>query len=278
MRQVISASRRTDLPAHYYDWLVESFRAGQAKVSRPYSRGTVLVDLRPESVHTIVFWSKDFSRLLRDSKRWKEYHLYFQFTLNHCPELEAGVPPLAERLEQMRRIADEWGAERILWRFDPIVFWADGTRNNLGDFERIAQVAASCGIKRCTFSFMTQYPKVRSRGRLLGFDWFDPPFSKKVEVASYLARYLADCGIALYVCCNPELVGLEGIQPGRCIDGQLLADLAGEPADTGKDPTQRDSCGCTRSIEIGSYWMVCPHSCRYCYAQPANPASKMGKA
>lgn len=230
------------------------------------------MDLRPDQVHTIVFWSKDFSRLLRDSKRWKDYRLYFQFTLNHCLDLEPNVPPLTERLDQMRRMAGEWGPERINWRFDPIVFWAGGKRNNLGDFERIAEVAVSCEIKRCTFSFMTEYPKVKSRGKLLGFDWHDPPLAKKIEIASHIARRLAEYGIVLYACCNPELIGVEGIQPGRCVDGQLLAELAGEPTDTRKDPTQRESCGCSRSVEIGSYWMVCPHSCVYCYAQPAKPA------
>ena len=269
MKQVISASRRTDLPAHYYDWLVDSFRAGLAKVSRPYNRGVVEVDLRPERIHTIVFWSKDFSRLLRDRGRWKAYHLYFQFTLNHCPELEPDLPPLDLRLDQLRALAGEWSAERINWRFDPIVFWEDGRRNNLSDFERIAEAAASAGITRCTFSFMTHYAKTKSRGKALGTMFYDPPLEKKIEIASRLALHLAGYGIDLYACCNPEMVGVEGIRPGRCIDGHLLTQLAGEPCYDRKDPSQRGTCGCTRSIEIGSYWMTCPHACRYCYAHPA---------
>ncbi len=269
MRQVISASRRTDLPAHYYGWLVDSFRAGVAKVSRPYNRGVVEVDLRPESVHTIVFWSKNFRNLLDDRQRWSDFNLYFQFTLNNCPELEPNVPPLPERLNQLHEIAREWRPERINWRFDPVVFWDDGRKNNLADFEQIADAAASVGIHRCTFSFMNHYAKTRARGKTLGFDFYDPPLAQKTEIASWLADLLSQRKITLSACCNPEIVGVGGIEPSRCIDGVLLARLAGEPCDRRKDPSQRGSCGCTRSVEIGSYWMTCAHACRYCYASPA---------
>ena len=269
MKTVISASRRTDLPAHYYDWLVESFRKGVAEVSRPYNRGVVQVDLHSEQIHTIVFWSKDFSNLLRDRERWKPYHLYFQFTLNHCPELEPNVPPLEMRLDQLQILASEWGAERINWRFDPIVFWERGQRNNLEGVERIADVAASVGIRQCTFSFMTHYAKTKSRGKRLGIEFYDPPLEQKIEIASRLTNLLMARGIVLSACCNPELLGIEGIQAARCINGPLLSRLAGEACDNRKDPSQRGSCGCTRSVEIGSYWMTCPHACRYCYAQPA---------
>ncbi|MFH1740247.1 MAG: DUF1848 family protein, partial [bacterium] len=260
--------RRTDIPAHYYDWLVESFQSGVALVSRPYRRGTVEVDLRPDRIHTIVFWSKDFSHLLSDRERWNPYNLYFQFTLNHCPELEPNVPPLDGRLEQLRVMAGEWGAERINWRFDPIVFWDGGKRNNLADFERIAETAASMGIRRCTFSFMTHYGKTKSRDKALGMAFYDPVIEEKIEIASQMALCLAGYGMVLCACCNPEMVGIEGIQSASCVDGSLLARLAGESCDERKDSSQRKPCGCTRSIEIGSYWMKCPHACLYCYARP----------
>ncbi len=269
MRQVISASRRTDLPAHYYDWLVESFDAGEAKVSRPYNRGVVEVDLRPESVHTIVFWSKNYRNLLDDRRRWKGFNVYFQFTLNNCPQLEPNVPPLAERLDQLRELAEEYGPERINWRFDPIVFWDEGCQNNLSDFERIADGAASAAVRRCTFSFMDHYAKTKKRGKALGIAFYDPPLTQKVEIASRLGESLKQRGITLSACCNPEIVGVRGIESSRCIDGPLLSRLAKEPCDERKDSSQRGPCGCTRSIEIGSYWMTCPHACRYCYARPA---------
>ncbi|HPA44274.1 MAG TPA: DUF1848 family protein [bacterium] len=274
MRTVISASRRTDLPAHYYNWLAESFRSGKALVSRPYNRGTYEVNLTPDEVHTIVFWSKDFDRLLRDTRRWNRYHLFFQFTLNDCPEMEPNVPPLPERLEQLKALASQWGPERISWRFDPIVFWDDGKRNNLSGIERIAETAASCRIDRCTFSFMTHYNKTRSRGHRLGIEFYDPPLDTKIEVASALSHTLERFGIALANCCNPEMVGIGGIRQAHCIDGTLLSRLAGESCDERKDTGQRGSCGCTRSVDIGSYWMECPHACRYCYARPAGDSAR----
>lgn len=55
------------------------------------------------------------------------------------------------------------------------------------------------------------------------------------------------------------------IQKGKCIDDQLIAGLLGRPLDVKKDSTQREECGCVKSVDIGAY-NTCPHLCRYCYA------------
>lgn len=62
--QVISASRRTDLPRWYLPWLKAALAEEEATILLPYG-GRRTVSLRPEDVHTLVLWSKDFSPLLR---------------------------------------------------------------------------------------------------------------------------------------------------------------------------------------------------------------------
>ena len=63
MRKVISASRRTDLIAFFPEWLSEVIQAESVCVLGP-SGHSYTVDLSPESVHTFVVWSKDFSKLI----------------------------------------------------------------------------------------------------------------------------------------------------------------------------------------------------------------------
>jgi hypothetical protein len=270
MRTVISASRRTDIPAHYYDWLREALRCGTAEVTQPVTRRVSTISLRDDDVHTIVLWSKDFSRVVGDLDFWRHRPLYFNFTLNDCPELEPHVPPRDQRLDQMRILAQTFGSERINWRFDPVVYWSGGKRNNLAGFSALADRIAEMGIRRCTFSFMTVYRKTILRGRRLGIAFHDPPPEQKREAAAWLAAECRTRGIVLLNCCNEGLEGIENLEHGRCIDGRLLAQLADEPCSLERDKSQRAQCGCTVSRDIGSYWMVCPHACCYCYANPAS--------
>ena len=152
LKIVLSASRRTDIPAFYMPWFMEGIEKGWFEVKNPYTGKIRTVPATPMDVHTIVFWSKDFGPFL--SKGYGEllekkgYHLFFNFTLNSAsPDLEPGVPLLEERLKQLRELALRFSPESILWRFDPICLYRTeaGDKNNLGDFEQIA--TAACGLR-----------------------------------------------------------------------------------------------------------------------------------
>ena len=62
---IISASRRTDLPAFYANWLKKRFEEGYALVRNPMNYHQVSkVLLDPEHVDGIVFWTKNPAPLL----------------------------------------------------------------------------------------------------------------------------------------------------------------------------------------------------------------------
>lgn len=56
-----------------------------------------------------------------------------------------------------------------------------------------------------------------------------------------------------------------GIKHGKCIDDELISKIIGKKVNIGKDPNQRESCGCVKSIDIGAY-NTCSYQCLYCYA------------
>ncbi|HHJ52213.1 MAG TPA: DUF1848 family protein, partial [Caldithrix abyssi] len=97
----------------------------------------------------------------------------------------------------------------------------------------------------------------------------DLPIDQKLEIAAQMARTAARYGLNLYSCCNDRLLEAEGVRKGHCIDGGLLNRLRPEiRVGQAKAPTRRD-CGCTASIDIGSYaQQPCPYGCIYCYANP----------
>ena len=56
---IISASRRTDIPAFYAEWFVRRVRAGYCDVPNPMNpRQVARVSLLPEKVDAIVFWTR----------------------------------------------------------------------------------------------------------------------------------------------------------------------------------------------------------------------------
>lgn len=270
MKQVISCSRRTDVPAFYLPWLIKCIKRGYAEVLNWHNNRWYKVSLRPEDVHTVVLWSKNFRPFLAHRLHFNDYHLFYNFTLNSCPRLEPKLPPLQERLAQMRELIELYGIERVQWRFDPIVLWDIGRKSNLDGFELLAEEVSRLGITRCYFSFATWYPKVGARLQRMGFPFYHPSLEERCEIAGNLADIAGNHGITLFACCNDELVGVNGINKAHCIDGGVLSLLAGESCALKKDEGQRPDCGCTKSRDIGSYNnMPCYHACLYCYANPA---------
>lgn len=279
MKKVISASRRTDLPAFFPDWLSDVLKRERAQVYGPSGR-VYTVNLRPGSVHTIVLWSKNFSNLIQNAHGLREVlkkydQTYFLFTITGLGGtfIEKDVPEPAAALAQLPGLVEIAGNPmRVSLRFDPIVYWRDGekTKTNLPSFGTIAEKAARAGIKDIRISFTQWYGKSTRRARKHGFDYVDPDETQKLEAAAWLADVAAEKKLRLFSCSQNFLTRVPGIRASACIDGKLLGALhpRGEDASTARDKSQRPECGCTESVDIGSYTQSCPHCCLYCYANP----------
>ena len=282
---VISASRRTDVPAFYMDWFMEGLERGFFQVRNPFSGRLRQVSADPASVHTIALWSKDFSAFLagRYGSRLLEagFQLFFLFTLNsENRRLEPRIPPLAERLRQVPALFRLVPPAAVTWRFDPLCFYrvSDGPlSDNLGQFESIARRLGRWGIRRCVTSFLDFYPKVVRRAqRYPGLTLLDPPIEEKVRTLLEMERILERAGIELHVCCEREVLEqlppAAGIQAGACISHALLESLYGGRLSGRRDQGQRltQGCTCDESRDIGSYREhPCFHNCLFCYANPS---------
>jgi hypothetical protein len=137
---------------------------------------------------------------------------------------------------------------------------------------------ADLGIRRCITSFMDDYPKIRKRvTKRPRFSFYYPSINTKVTIISRMEKKLADRDIALYACCEKELLNFlpEGsyIKPSSCIPNDLFVKLFGSTLSLKKDRGQRIrlGCGCRTSKDIGSYHLhPCHNRCLYCYANPAS--------
>jgi len=263
---IVSASRRTDIPAFYGEWLLNRLREGFALVRHPFNPLQVTrVSLDPRVVDGIVFWTKNPAPLLPRLAEIERlgHRALFQVTLTGCDrDLEPHVPARAEGIAAFRTLAEQIGPERVLWRFDPILFTATrGPDLLLREFADLA--AALRGFTRqCTVSFLSLYAKCRHN--LAGIALLHPDDGDRIDFVRQLAMIAAENDIVLRACCDVFLHEQCGIEAARCIDDRLLTEVWGRPG-VPKAKGQRPGCHCATSIDIGAY-NTCPHGCRYCYA------------
>jgi hypothetical protein len=279
MKKVISASRRTDLISFFPQWLSSVIKEEKALIYGP-SGHMHTVDLRPETVHTFVLWSKNCANLIENRFQLRDIlqkydQLYFLVTVTGLGGtfIENGVPEPSSVLSQLEAVIEIAGMpRRVSVRFDPIVFWEEGgkIKTNLRFFAELAPRISTLGITDIRFSFTQWYEKAKRRAAKHKFFYKDPSLEEKKEKARFLAQLAQQLGLSLYACSQDFLTNIQGIQASACIDGNLLQSLHPSQGAVSmkKDKGQRKECRCTESADIGSYTQQCPHSCLYCYANP----------
>lgn len=268
---IISASRRTDIPAFYSEWLVKRLRQGFVLVRNPMNFHQVSrISLSPGSVECLVFWSKNPRPLMARLAEIADlgYHFYFLFTLTgYDSSIEKNVPPLAERIDTFQVLSARIGRERVIWRYDPVLFTAGIPATFHSEvFAGLAEKLAGY-TDRCIVSFLQMYRKCEKNLRSLAPA--SQPVAGQIALIRTLQNIGAAHGITLQTCAQGGELGNElkraGIPPGKCIDDNLVASIIGARFTAGKDQNQRRECGCIESIDIGAY-NSCPHHCLYCYA------------
>lgn len=249
-------------------------RAGFVRYPNPFSGEIHTVSLKPEDVHSIVFWSKHYGPFLPHVNELEErgYRFYCHYTITGAPRaLEPRVPEWPQAARVLRELAERIGPRRVLWRFDPILFTDElDAAFYLGRFRDIAEALAGA-TERCYFSFAVFYGKVEQQLRQAKVRYFDPPPEEKQALVEALADAADECGITLHACCQDALVSGR-VQKAHCVDGDLLAALFPERPHVAELRPTREQCGCTASRDIGVY-DTCPFGCVYCYANRSRQAA-----
>lgn len=272
---VISASRRTDIPAFYTDWFLNRLSAGFCEVVHPYTRKLFRVSLAPEDVAGIVFWSKNYAPLLPklDAVEKVTKNLFFHFTITGNADLELRVPDVREAVKDYLALATRYSPEHVIWRFDPLCI-TDKLSYEVHE-ERFAAIAEQLAGRAaaCIISFAHPYRKmVRNMEQYTAHRPAALSPEEQKAYAGRLALRAGQYGIRLFACCNDHLLS-DRIGKARCIDGPRLSLLFGAALDT-RPAASRRECGCTRSIDIGAY-DTCGHGCVYCYANTDQEKARM---
>jgi len=269
---IVSASRRTDIPAFYATWLMDRIEAGYCLVRNPFNAKSLRrVSLDPADVDFLVLWTRDPRPLARylSEIEGRGIRFYVQMTLTgYSQAMEPGAPPLREAIDALCELSDRIGSERVLWRYDPVIL-ADGLGSDCHRraFESIA-AALEGRTRRVTLSVVDEYSGTRTRLERAGFP--DPRFypAEYESLLGELAAVARSRDMTPQACAEAADLSSLGIERGACVDAELAASLWNIPnraAAARKDPGQRDACRCAPSVDIGAYG-TCPRGCAYCYA------------
>lgn len=264
---IISASRRTDIPAFYSDWFIKRLREGFLYVKNPFNAKQISkINLSPDIIECIVFWTKNPSRMMKYLSVINDlgYKYYFQFTVtSYDKSIEVNVPSKNEIIEIFRKLSDQIGPERVIWRYDPILITDKfNFEYHIKWYEYIAKSLNKYTLK-CIISFIDLYKKCERNLSQIRLEEIDS--ATKRLVAKELSEIAHSYDMVVESCAEDIDLMKEGIKHGKCIDDKLISKLINTDISVPKDKFQRKECGCVSSIDIGAY-NTCRHGCKYCYA------------
>ena len=263
---ILSVSRRTDVPNYYSDWFYNRIKEGFLYVRNPMNAHQISrINLSPEVVDCIVFWTKNPANMTERLDELKNYQYYFQFTLTgYGKDVEPGLPDKrSELIPTFQKLSGKIGAQKVIWRYDPIFISQHYTiEYHLKAFEEIARSLDSY-TKKVVISFVDLYAKTQRNTAGLQIENLSD--QGMLELAKQLVDIAGKHGMTVESCAEPIDLQSVGVKHGSCIDKKLIEEIIGCKLVVDKDKNQRKECGCFESVEIGTY-NTCKNGCRYCYA------------
>lgn len=259
--QIISASRRTDIPAFYSEWFMNRIRAGYCIVPNPFNAKQIsYISLKPQDVLAIVFWTRDPRPLIKHLPELdrRGYKYYFQQTITGYPRsIDPKSPPISASVKTFQELSKLIGREKTIWRYDPILLSGEISFEwHVKQLSFLIERLKAC-TDRLIISFIDPYRKITTR--------MDREISAYSELIEWIGKMAGKAGIEAQSCAEETDLEKYGIRHGKCIDGNLIAKITGLSAVSRKDPHQRKLCGCVISKDIGVN-NTCLFGCKYCYA------------
>ena len=259
---ILSASRRTDIPAFFGKWFMNRLKEGFVCVRNPFNFHAVSkIFLNKAVVDCIVFWTKDATNFINYLPEINNmgYKYYFQYTITpYDKEIERNLKDKNLIIENFKNLSKQIGNEKVIWRYDPILLTEQIDINwHVQKFEEMCKELSDY-TDVVIISFLDEYKKLdKSKIKSLSFEEMQTISKEFKTIAKKYNLKLKTCAESL-----SESLDLE---KASCIDKQLIEKICGYSLNVKKDKNQRSECLCAESIDIGEY-DTCSHQCLYCYA------------
>lgn len=262
---IISASRRTDIPAYYSSWFVNRIKEKYLLVRNPMNIYQVSrINLNPEVVDGIVFWTKNPIPIINKLDYFKDYTYYFQITISpYASDIEKNLPSKDDVLiPAFIDLSKKLGKECTVWRYDPIfvnqIYTLDFHKKK---FEEMAKKLAGY-TEKCTISFLDLYQKTERNIKPYNIRTLN--IEEQLELMEFFSNISKKYDFYIDTCAEGVDLSQFGIKHACCIEKERFEKIGKYELDVKKD-NQRENCGCISCIDIGMY-NTCKNGCVYCYA------------
>lgn len=263
---IISASRRTDIPAFYTEWFLRRIDEQYLLVRNPMNIHQVSrINLSPDVIDGFVFWTKNPVPIMPHLHKLEKYPFYFQFTLTaYDRDVEPGLPSKNEILiPAFQSLSKRIGREKVVWRYDPIFFNQRYTPEYHCRYFRILATKLCDYTEKCTVSFIDMYRNTEKNTQVL--DIARDTTEQRQELMYQFSEIAKQYGLIIDTCSEIDDFSICGIKHACCIDKERFERIGKYKLEVKKDSNQRAECGCIASIDIGAY-NTCRNGCLYCYA------------
>ena len=222
------------------------------------------IELTPKTVDCFVFWTKNVTPMLERLDELKDYNYYFQYTItSYGKDVEKGILDKGQVIESFKKLSNIIGKNKVILRYDPILLSNKYTINyHCKAFDRLCSKLYKY-TEKCVISFVDLYKKTERNTKELNL--MPMSIENIKEISKRLSIIANKYGLSLETCSEGYDLTEFGIKKGKCIDDKLISEIIGYEVKAKKDDTQREVCGCVKSVDIGQY-NTCRHHCLYCYA------------
>ncbi len=274
---IISASRRTDIPAFHAEWFMNRLREGFV-LTRNHQNDEryYRVPLTPDVVDCIVFRTKNPAPILAHLDALQEYKYLFNITMNpYGREMEVNLPRLQERVETYKKLADKIGPLRMIWRYDPVMISPKYDLDfHTRAFEYLCRELVPYSYKAMA-GFIINHRFIA--GRMAPMAINQRSERDMHAIGQIFGEIAARHNHRLETCATEVALDEYGIPRGACVEREQIEKIVGYRFEKVREKYPRPHCNCMESVEIGHY-STCGNGCQYCYATVETPRLEIDPA
>lgn len=272
---LLLAGQRTDIVTWYTPWLMNRVREGFALVRNPRCPTKVnRYRLDRSVVDCLVLCSKNYQPLLPHVRELESALplLCYATVTAYGRDLEPGVPDRAKRVAIVQNLSRLVGKERIIWRYDPVLF-----TNRYTVDVHLETFAALCArlapyVHCCIFSFLHHFPGMEQGSLRFASE------AQEDALVQGLARIAQQYQLPMQNCASRRDFSHLGISSRACLSQSLLEETLGRRFVPLPVRKSRPGCHCVEARDLGTY-DSCANGCVYCYANtsPARVRASMSR-
>ena len=258
---ILNVSGRTDIVAFYTPWFMNRYKEGFVDVRNPiYPK--LVSRIYFKDVDLIVFCTKNPNPIIPFLKKIKQ-PILFQVTLTpYKNDIEPNVFDKTGVIEDIKKISNILGKERVYVRYDPIFL----------SQKYFLEYHKKCFLKLCKeldgyikhiiVSFIDDYQNVRKNMGVLRIKNFTNEDFKMIGIS--FSKIAKMHHMTVQTCSEYNTLAEYGFLVDDCVSKKLAYKLTGKKYQTWKERNNL-YCHCAKMVDIGVY-NTCNHLCKYCYA------------